>query len=537
MRKWLRRLFILVLLVPLALLALRWAVLPGALQLAQAQLQARLWPEAVIRQPGWAFTRPRLEVYANAAASQPVMWAELGFTASLLASLAGSPVVFLPRAGFDCANWPKAEADTPIDWQRWLKLEPIIMPALPAGGLALGELVLTCAGVKLTADSVIIDSYGDAVALDLSGEVESTAGKIQLALNLQWDIQGDYEIFGDISGGLLQLTAGSVLPIPSSYYRIAGGQAPLFKLTAGLESFALGDLQLSNLTLNLNEAEKTGLRVPLQAQAKLGEQELKLTGQLDLPRLLVDADFTGALKLPALEAVGLKATIQQASLWPLKVPDNQQLSITALQLGGLPLTAVQARFGFAEGQLRLQQAGAMLFGGRVEVEPLRVRLPPVQLKATLNFKELDLSQLIQLGNVEGLGGEGRISGQVPVEYKNGRLSLGATELAALQTGHIRYQPIQMPSFMAPGGSGEMLGQVFSDFAYDGLTLKLGGTLGDNLTLGVRLAGKNPSFYNGHPVVFNLNLSGALESLLTQGLQSFRFTPEALGELVREGAQP
>jgi hypothetical protein len=86
--------------------------------------------------------------------------------------------------------------------------------------------------------------------------------------------------------------------------------------------------------------------------------------------------------------------------------------------------------------------------------------------------------------------------------------------------------------LAEGGQGQLLGQVFKNFAYDGLTLTLGGKLGDNLTLGARLEGRNPEFYNGRAVAFNLNLSGALDSVLKNGLANFHFSPEALKTMMQ-----
>ncbi len=48
-------------------------------------------------------------------------------------------------------------------------------------------------------------------------------------------------------------------------------------------------------------------------------------------------------------------------------------------------------------------------------------------------------------------------------------------------------------------------------------------------------GNNPGFYDGYPVEFNLNVSGALDRVLRQSLAGYRI-PAAIEEQLQEFAE-
>jgi hypothetical protein len=307
----------------------------------------------------------------------------------------------------------------------------------------------------------------------------------------------------------------------------AGRDAPLMAFDGVADGF----------TFSVNPDHMSGLSLPFTADMKLMGNALKATGTLDVEKLAAQVSASGDLKLPTAEITGLKADFRVAPLWPVTVPDGQKVSALAVQAGGFPLTSVEGRFGYRDGRLHVQGATALTLGGKVGLAPFSVAVPPREIEVTVDFDSLDLAQTLALSGVEGLGGEGRLSGQVPVRYAGGKLSIGEGQLAAAESGAIAYQPATPPAFLAEGGQGALLAQVFSNFRYNKLSLGLGGTMGDTLTLKARLEGNNPSFYDGHPVAFNLTLSGDLDSVLQQGLGSLHLTPEALGDLVQEGGKP
>lgn len=496
-----------------AVLALRYAALPYAEGRLEAALRGAGFPTAALMRTGL-----RLYGLGYAIAPAPgqpaVMTLELNPTLSLL-----SRKLVLTRASVALdANWQLSghagSGGEAMPLIRNLE-KPLSLPAIP---VSLGALeVTTPLGV-----------------LELGGTYDGRA------FTGTWQLDGhDGTLaFTQDGAGAYEVQLASIHSIYPAAVVVRGGTArPFMQASMSIPEYKAGEHRLSGIRLAVNDKAVDGYVVDVGMTAMLDASKLDVTGSANLLEQTAKLNATGAYKAEGLEVVGAKARAELTSLWPPVVKNGATLSATAVQVGGLPLIGPQASFGYQNNRLNLQSAAASLFGGRVSLAPVRLALPLHKAQVTATFSALDLAQVLQLAAVDGLGGEGKISGSIPVSYDNGRLTLGAAQLRAEQAGQIAYRPAAAPAFLAAGGSGELLAQVFSDFRFSALTVSLGGTLGDNLTLGARLEGRNPSFYNGHPVAFNLNLSGALESLLTKGLQSFQFSPEAIKQMTEEGSRP
>ena len=64
-----------------------------------------------------------------------------------------------------------------------------------------------------------------------------------------------------------------------------------------------------------------------------------------------------------------------------------------------------------------------------------------------------------------------------------------------------------------GESVKMALSALSDFHYDKLEIDLYRKATGDTELGLHIAGRNPSFYNGYPVEFNLSVTGRLDEVL------------------------
>ncbi len=495
-----------------ALLGLRFAALPYAEGQLASALRAAGLPEAVVSRTGLGLHGLGYEIYPKA--GEPAV---VALTLNPTLSLLGRKLVISAAQVHLDANWQLPGLAASEGTEAAIKL--IERP------LALPNLEIELQKLEVNTPIGLLDAKG------------SMAGRV---ISANWSyigFAGTLGVTGAGDGGYqLQLLA-SEGGAPFSLNLKGGVSEPQLSGQITLPKYAAGPVEASNITFVLNAASKTGYNLPYSLTATLAGKPLAINGTVDFLRQTAKGTATADVKLESVDAVGIKSSFEVSSLWPPVIKNGSTLQATAVQIGGLPLIGPRATFGFRNNKLNLQTASAGLFGGQVSLSPTEVALPLRRAVATANFEKLELAQVLMLAAVEGLGGDGTLSGSIPVTYDAGKLVLGEAQLKATGAGQIFYKPAVAPSFLAAGGSGEMLGQVFSDFQYSGLTVGLGGTLGDNLTLTARLEGRNPSFYNGHSVAFNLNLSGALESLLTQGLQSFQFSPEAIKQMAEEGARP
>ena len=75
-------------------------------------------------------------------------------------------------------------------------------------------------------------------------------------------------------------------------------------------------------------------------------------------------------------------------------------------------------------------------------------------------------------------------------------------------------------------------KALTDFRYDGLVLPSMVRAGGEMTLSFAIRGSNPSFYDGYPVALNLNVGGALDTILRRGLATYRI-PSTVRERMME----
>jgi hypothetical protein len=75
-------------------------------------------------------------------------------------------------------------------------------------------------------------------------------------------------------------------------------------------------------------------------------------------------------------------------------------------------------------------------------------------------------------------------------------------------------------------------QALTDFRYESLAIDIDGTAGKTMTLGLKVRGANPEFQDGYPVVLNVNLSGALDTIVQRGINTWRI-PDTVRDKMME----
>ena len=233
----------------------------------------------------------------------------------------------------------------------------------------------------------------------------------------------------------------------------------------------------------------------------------------------------------------LNAVLTATSLVPLVMPAGQLVSVGVVR-AGIPLQNGQIGFGIdRDGVLNLERADFAWAGGRVRAQPMRAALGEPRWTAVLDAAGLDLAQLLALAPVEGLAVTGTLSGQIPVTFEAGTMRLDQGRLVAAGPGTIRYDPANPPAFLQSNENAALLTQALANFQYTELALTLEGALGADMRAGLHIRGKNPEFYGGYPVNLNLNISGALMSILRQGVGAYQLPDQVRERLEQFGRTP
>lgn len=232
----------------------------------------------------------------------------------------------------------------------------------------------------------------------------------------------------------------------------------------------------------------------------------------------------------------LNGVIAVDGLLPFSTPPGQQVAVAAID-AGLPLTNGLLTFRIAPGpRLEIAEGELHLAGGTVNLEPLTYDPRAGSNPAVLTVRGVDLGQLLALAQLEGLTGTGRLSGRIPVRLVPGDLVIEGGTLEAEGPGTLSYAPLVPPAALQ--GQHEAVSLALSaltDFRYEQLRLSVDRQAGGEMTVGMHIRGSNPDFYDGYPVEFNLNLSGALDRVLRQSLAGYRI-PEAIEQQLQEFTQ-
>lgn len=261
--------------------------------------------------------------------------------------------------------------------------------------------------------------------------------------------------------------------------------------------------------------------VALDGRAAWGPQDP--ASELDL--LLRDLSFTtGAARIERANGV-----IRIDRLAPPRTPPDQRLAIAMFDIG-LPLTdGLLAGRLVGDGSLWMSDVGFRFADGLVRARPFSLRSGQTSLSVVLEAQDLDLAALARIVELDGLAGEGRMAGRLPLVIEDGVVRITGGVLEASPPGWVRYRPSDPPAAFAAGGEGVgIMLSALENFRYDVLRVTLDGRTDEEMDIGLALHGRNPDLYDGHPVEFNLNVEGELANIFTRTLEVY-----TLPDMVRQ----
>jgi hypothetical protein len=227
---------------------------------------------------------------------------------------------------------------------------------------------------------------------------------------------------------------------------------------------------------------------------------------------------------------GLDAKLHLERLWPPVTAAHQRVSVARVEAGA-PLERGVLVFGLdAAGRLAIDELGFELLGGSVRT---RGALSPRDRTHRLSWRvDLDLARLLEALAIEGLAGEGRVAGEVPVEVRGQVAQIREGRLAATGPGWIRYRPAAGHSPLPQVQGVDLLESVLKNFRFETLEATVNGDM-DDVALALRLRGANPDVYGGHPIEFNLNLEYPPRAFL-RSLTLFSEVSQSIARILRTG---
>jgi len=289
--------------------------------------------------------------------------------------------------------------------------------------------------------------------------------------------------------------------------RIASGRGR-HDLAAGRGAFAFSTGALS---FTGPDRQLAALAPAARGLLRVSEGEVEADGAFEWsPEGLVSEgrvrlrDFGG--KTSGGSMTGLNADARFRSLAPPVTAGLQRAAVAALDLG--PVRLADGRIAFEvtpDGRAIVERATWAWADGEVGVARAQLRLDDGAVAAPLEIASVDLAQVFALLNIEGLSGEGRVSGAFPVRIEGGEVRIDDGRLASEAPGVLRYTGPRAPGALGVSAEqSDLLFGALSNFHYTSIDMTLNGAVSDALQVRLTLNGANPDFLQGYPFKIALN---------------------------------
>jgi hypothetical protein len=222
---------------------------------------------------------------------------------------------------------------------------------------------------------------------------------------------------------------------------------------------------------------------------------------------------------------GLNGTIELASLWPLVSKEAHKLSIGRIG-DKLPVLATSLEFIFPkEHEFTLKALSSEWAGGKIKAYPFEANLKDPRFKTKIWIDGLELNQLLANSEKYQVRGEGKLFGEIPLDFRSGELVIPRAVLSTKRKGWLKYKDptiFDVPKHiddlekfqkLLERGQQALAWKALDNFLFDKLIVILRRPKPHKTTLSFRLRGSNPEVIQGQAFDISLNLGGQIEDAI------------------------
>jgi len=242
-----------------------------------------------------------------------------------------------------------------------------------------------------------------------------------------------------------------------------------------------------------------------------------------------------AFAAPGARVSGLTLDLDFDSLYPPATPPDQTLQIARLD-PGVPLSDLDLHFRILPGtppKLAIGSGKVAVIGGELSLADVTLDPAATRVAVPVTARHLDLAALFKQLDVEGLAGEGHLSGRIPLVFSGAALAVEGGHLAADGPGTLRIHSDAARRLLGGGGeSTDLVLNALEDFRYSELTLDINKAFAADPRLTLSILGHNPAVYEGYPIRLNVNVEGRTGRLLDALSQAYRLSNSLLRRLWR-----
>ncbi|MDX2428501.1 MAG: YdbH domain-containing protein [Xanthomonadales bacterium] len=288
------------------------------------------------------------------------------------------------------------------------------------------------------------------------------------------------------------------------------------------------DIKLPPATIQLSKLRKllAVAHVEMPAAIKLKDGYIELQGNI-----LVGDDIAANMNIAGYgmhalmhESSALDASFTFNTGYDSKLRAKGPLSIGVLALaGGIDVANIRSELALESVEhFELKDFYAEVFDGQLVLGSLQFSENKIA-ETTVELSHISLSQLLAFAEINGLDGTGFLDISLPLGSDEAGIHVNNGVFRATAPGRLAYKN--------QGISSSNIGlQAMENFQYKDLSGTLNYQSDGTYLISVRLEGKNPDLYGGHPVVFNLNINGLLPAFFESMFMTGSFEESILNEI-------
>jgi hypothetical protein len=264
----------------------------------------------------------------------------------------------------------------------------------------------------------------------------------------------------------------------------------------------------------------------LPAAVKLTDGYIEVQGDV-----LVDGEITANMLIGGHEmgASMHESSARQASFafnsgFDQTLRASGPLAIETVSLaGGVDLTHIKSELELESTErLELKNLSAEVFDGQLTLGSLQV-VDNMIADTTVEFSHISLAKILAYVDVGGLEGTGFLDISLPVGSDQTGLRVRNGTFRSTVPGRLAYK--------IAGVAATNIGlQAMENFQYKDLSGTFNYQADGAYQMTIRLEGKNPDLYGGHPVIFNLTINGSLPAVFEAMFITGSFEEAILKEL-------
>lgn len=220
------------------------------------------------------------------------------------------------------------------------------------------------------------------------------------------------------------------------------------------------------------------------------------------------------------QTAGVSGAIEFSSLAPLRTAGPQSISIGLIDLGALKLEGGALLFEApGDDTLKLIKGEFPWFGGRIGAYDASASFDGAQAQFDLRADNVDLGEMLRFLDIEGLSGEGRVEGVLPLKFQAGKAAIVDGRMRAAGPGVVRYSGKAAEAAAAARPETKLAFDILRELHFETLTVVINGPLEGDLDFDLLFEGANAVTVSERavtsPVIYRIRIEAPLLAMIDQ----------------------